>query len=72
MIADMEANKKLSPTVTEIFLRGREPNISTVFISHFYFKVPKTIKTKHNTLFIMKLPNKRKLLEKASNNLSDI
>ena len=44
MIADMEANKKLSPTVTEMFLRGRKPNISIVFISHFYFKVPKTIR----------------------------
>ena len=33
MIADMESNKKLSPTVTELFLRGRKLNISLVFIS---------------------------------------
>ena len=50
MIADMESNKKLSPIVTELFLRGRKLNISLVFISQFYFKVPKT-KTKCHTLF---------------------
>ena len=33
MIADMEANKKLPPTITELFLRGRKLNISIVFIS---------------------------------------
>ena len=27
MIADIEANNKLSPVVTELFLREREPNI---------------------------------------------
>ena len=48
VITDMEANKKLSPIVTELFLRGRKVNISLVFISQSYFKVPKT---KCNTLF---------------------
>ena len=33
MIADMESTKKLSPIVTELFLRGRKLNISLVFIS---------------------------------------
>ena len=33
MIADMESNKKLSPIITELFLRGRKLNISLVFIS---------------------------------------
>ena len=32
MIADMESNKKLSPIVNELFLRGRKLNISFVFI----------------------------------------
>ena len=31
MIADMESNKKLSPKVTELFLRGWAVNISLVF-----------------------------------------
>ena len=33
MIAGMESNKKLSPIVTELSLRGRKLNISLVFIS---------------------------------------
>ena len=33
MIADMEYNQKLSPIVTELFLKGRKLNISVVFIS---------------------------------------
>ena len=44
MIADMGCNKKLSPIVAELFLKGRKLNISLVFISQSYFKVPKTIR----------------------------
>ena len=44
MIADMESNKKLSPIVTELFLRGRKLNVSLVFLSQFYLEVPKTIR----------------------------
>ena len=43
MMADMESNEKLSPIVTELFLRGRKLNISLVFISQSYFKVLKTM-----------------------------
>ena len=38
MITDMESNKKLSPNVTELFLRGRKLKISLVFIPQYYFK----------------------------------
>ena len=58
MIPDMESDKKLSPIVTELFLRGRKLNISFVFISQFYFKVPKTIKLNATNYFIMRIPNK--------------
>ena len=61
MIADMESNKKLSPIVTELFLGGRKLNISLVFISQSYFKVPKTIRLNSTHYFIMKIPNKREL-----------
>ena len=37
MIADMIINKKLSSTVTELFVRGRKLNISLVFITQLYF-----------------------------------
>ena len=44
MIAAIQSNKKLSPTFTELFLRGRKLNISLAFILQSYFKVPKTMK----------------------------
>ena len=71
MIADIESNKKLSPIVTELFSRGRKHNISLVFISQSYFKVPKTIRL-NTTYFIMKIPNKREIQQIASNHSSDI
>ena len=40
MIADMIHNKKLNSTVTKLFIRGRKLNISLVFITQSYFKVP--------------------------------
>ena len=43
MIADIESNKKLSPIITELFLRGRKLNILPVFVSESYFKVPETL-----------------------------
>ena len=59
MIADMNANKKLNPVVTELFFRGRKLNISFVFISQYYLKVPKTIRLNATHYFIMEIPNKR-------------
>ena len=44
MIVDMIINKNLNPVVTELFIRGRKLNISIVFITQSYFKVPKLIK----------------------------
>ena len=61
MILDMEAHKKLSLVVTELFLRGRKLNISLVFISQFYFKVPKIIKLNTTHYFIIKIHNNGEL-----------
>ena len=61
MIADMEVNKKLSPIVTELFLRGRKPNISLVFISQYYFKVSRTIRLNATHYFIMKRTSKNSI-----------
>ena len=52
MIGDMEPNKKLSPKVTELFLRGRKLKILLVFISQSYFKVTETIRL--NAKFLRK------------------
>ena len=44
MIADMIQNKKLNSIVTELFIRGSKSNISLVFITQSYFKVPKDVR----------------------------
>ena len=43
MIAHMINNKKLNSIVTKLFIRGRKLNISPVFITRSYFKVPKDL-----------------------------
>ena len=51
MIADMINNNKLNPLVTELFIRGRKRNISIVFITQTYFKVPKDVTLNSTNLF---------------------
>ena len=41
MITDTLSNKNLKPMVTELFVRGRKLNIPMVFITQYYFLVPK-------------------------------
>ena len=72
MIADMINNKKLKPVVTELFIIGRKLNISIVFITQSYFKVPKDVKLNSTHFFIMKIPNTRELQQTALNHSSDI
>ena len=54
----MISNKKLNPVVTELFMRGRKLNISLVFITQSYFKVPKGVRLNTTHFCIMKTPNK--------------
>ena len=63
MIADMinNNNDRLNPMVTELFIRGRKLNVSTVFITQSYFKVPKYVRLNSTHFFILKIPNKREL-----------
>ena len=72
MIADMINNKKLNSIVTKLFIRGRKLNISLVFITQSYFKVPKDVRLNSTHFFIMKIPNKRELQQIALNHSSDI
>ena len=65
-------NNKKSPIVTDLFLRGRKLTILRVFISHFYFKLPKAMRLNATHYFIMKIPSKNELQQIVSNNLSDI
>ena len=72
MTEDVESNKNLYPIVTELFLRGRKLNISLVFISQSYFRVPKSIRQNATYYSITKIPKKRELQQIALNRLCDI
>ena len=71
MIADMINNKKLNSIVSELFIRGRKLNISLVFITQSYFKVPKDIRLNSTHFFISKIPNKRELQQILLNHSSN-
>ena len=72
MIAGMINNKKPNSVVTELFIRGRKLNISLVFITQWYFKVPKDVRLNTSHFSIAKIQNKRELQQIAINHSSDI
>ena len=72
IIADMINNKKLNSIVTDLFIRGKKLNISLVFITQSYFKIPKYVRLNSTHVFIMEIPNKRELQQIALNHSSDI
>ena len=62
MIADIEAYKKLSPIVSELLLKNKKLNVSLVFITQSYFKVPKDIILNATHYFIRKISNKQEFV----------
>ena len=72
IIADMIHNKKLNSIVTELFIRDRKLNISLVFITQSYFKVPKDVRLNTSHFFIAKIPNWKELQQIAINHSSNI
>ena len=67
MFGDM---KKLSPIVTELLSIGLKLNVSLVFTSQSYFKVPKAMRLNVTHYFIMKISNKRELHQITSKHSS--
>ena len=65
-------NKTLNSIVTELFIRGRKLNISIVFVTQSYFKVPKDVRLNSAHFFVMKISNKRELQQIATNDSADI
>ena len=72
MIADMIPNKKLNSIVTELFIRSRKLNISIVFLTQSYFKVPKDVRLNSTHFLLAQIPNNRELQQNAINHSSDI
>ena len=64
-------NKKLNSIVTELLIGGRKLNISLVFITPSYFKVPKDVRLNTSHFFIAKIPNRIEL-QQITNHSSDI
>ena len=58
MIEDMINNKNFNLVVTELFIEVEKLNISIVFITQSYFKVPKDVRLNSTHFFIMKTPKK--------------
>ena len=63
-------NKKINSIVIESFVRGRKLNISLVFVTQSYFKVPKDARLNTSHFFIAKILNKRELQQIAINHSS--
>ena len=64
--------KKFNPIVTDIFITGRKLNIFLVFITQYYFAIPKSIRLNSTHYFVMKIPIKRELQQIAFNHSLDI
>ena len=52
MIADMINNEKLYSIVTELFIRDKKLNISLIFITQSYFKLPMDVRN-NSTHFLL-------------------
>ena len=72
MIADIITNKKFQAIIKELFIRYRKLNISLVFITQFYFSVPKYARLNSMYYLIMKINNKRELQNIAIKHSADI
>ena len=72
MIVDTLSNKNLNPIVTEWFIRGKNLNISLIFITQSYFAIAKSVKLNSRHYFITVIPNKQELQQIAFNHSSDI
>ena len=66
------ANKKFQAIIKELFIRCRKLNILLVFITQYYFSVPKDVRLNTKHYFIMKINSKRELQNIATNHSADI
>ena len=63
---------KFQAIIKELFIRCRKLNISLVFITQFYFSVPKDARLNSTHYLIIKINNKRELQNIAINHSADI
>ena len=68
----MVSYKNLIPIATNLFVRGRKLNISTVYVTQVYFQVPKDDTLNCKNSFILKIPNKHWLHHIVFTRSSDV
>ena len=72
MIADIETNKKFQAIIKKIFIRCRKVNMSLVFITHFYFFVPKDVRLNSTHYLVTKINNGKQLQNIVIDHSADI
>ena len=65
-------NKKFQAIIKELFIRCRKLNISLVFITQSYFRVPKDVRLNSTHYLILKIHNRRELQQTAIGHSVDI
>ena len=65
-------SKKFKAIMKELFVRCRKLNISIVFITQSYFRMPKDARLSSTHYVIMKIQSKKELQNIAQENLEDI
>ena len=68
MIADIVRSEKFQAIVKELFIRCRKLNISIVFITQSYFRIPKDARLNSTHYILMKTGNKKELKSIAKEN----
>ena len=58
-IADIMTNTKFQTIINDLFIRCRKSNISLVFITQSYFKVPKDVRLNSRHYLIMKIHSRK-------------
>ena len=72
MIVDIMTNRRFQAIVKELFIRCRTLIVSLVFITQFYFSVPKDVRLNSTHYLIMKINNRTELQNVAINHSADI
>ena len=65
-------NKKFQAIIKELFIRCRKLNISIVFITQYYFSVPKDVRLNSTHYLILKINSRKELQYISINHSADI
>ena len=66
IVIDDMIQEKDQEQIKELFLRGRKKNISTIYISQSFFKIPKMIRLNANYVILFDVGSKREMQSIAS------